>query len=511
MTSNKTISNKLIKKLSVSFLVIILIIGVVYICTTYYLIKQFYSETSQHLNANVANHLVEEKFRNASPYLENGKVNKELFDDLMHDMMAVNRAIEVYLLNDEGGIVYSVVLDHSDPKSPMTMIDLNPINKFISNNQAYVLGDDPRDKNNKKIFSAAYFEKENHSGYIYIILASEKYQEVCNSLFSSFFLNLGLTTSLITMFSALLLGLLSIWFLTKSLRSIIYHVNKFKEGNLKSRIPNPEKSDLSILAVTFNQMAETIAANIKEINAVNQFRKDLIANVSHDLRLPLTSIKGYVETLRLKGRVMAIDDKTEFMNIIEKSAEYLGNMINQLFDYSKLDAKNIKICKEPVDIITLLLEIKKRYIILAKTKNIILEINGAKEAPLVLADSTLIERVIQNIIDNAIKFTPEKGKVVVTVLVKKTLVTIQIKDSGFGMSELNKQLVYNNENQQREIDYYEQGMGLGLAIVKKMIELHNSKLKIKSKPNEGTLFEFSLPIYEENCLLYNQQINISIR
>lgn len=504
MTSNKTISNKLIKKLSVSFLFIILIIGVVYICTTYYLIQQFYRETSQHLNANVANHLVEEKFRNASPYLEDGSVNKALFDDLMHDMMAVNRAIEVYLLNEEGGIVYSVVLDHSDPKSPMTMIDLKPIKRFINNNQDYVLGDDPRDRNVKKIFSAAHFKKNEHSGYIYIILASEKYQEVCSLLFSDFFVNLGVTTSLITMLSAILLGLLSIWFLTKSLRTIIYHVNNFKEGDLKSRIPAPETSDLSVLAITFNQMAETIANNIKEINSVNQFRKELIANVSHDLRLPLTAIKGYVETLRLKGRVMTIDDKSEFMNIIETSAEYLGGMINQLFDYSKLDAKNIKINKELIDITELLLVIKKRYTIIAKRKSISLELHTANHIPTVVADVTLIERGIQNIIDNALKFTPEKGKIILRVTYDYDFVIVQIKDSGIGISQSDKDVVFN-ESQQREIDFNKQGMGLGLAIVKKIADLHHTSLKIKNIPNEGTLFEFSLPIYKEtSCvMLYN--------
>lgn len=504
MTSNKTISNKLIKKLSISFLIIILIIGTVFICTTYYLIKQFYSETSQHLNANVANHLVEEKFRAASPYLENGEVNKALFDDLMHDMMAVNRAIEVYLLNNEGGIVYSVVLDHSDPKSPLTMIDLKPIRKFIENNEAYVLGDDPRDKSKKKIFSAAHFEKGNHSGYIYIILASEKYQQVCDSLFSNFFLNLGFTTCLITMLSALLLGLLSIWFLTKSLRTIIFHVNNFKGGDLTSRIPNPNKSDLSVLALTFNQMAETIALNIIEINSINKFRKELIANVSHDLRLPLTAIKGYVETLRLKGKVMSIDDKSEFMNIIEKSADYLGNMINQLFDYSKLDANNIKLFKESFSIGHLAFELKQRYEVIAKEKNIELILNIEKSIPKVFADKTLIERVIQNILDNAIKFTPEMGTVKIDVILGYEEINVSIKDSGKGIKKLDNK---------KEIHFNGSGMGLGLAIVRKIIDLHKSDLKIYSKPNEGTIFKFSLPIYKENYigLLYDEQINVSIR
>ena len=85
--------------------------------------------------------------------------------------MAVNRAIEVYLLNEEGGIVYSVVLEHNENDKNIESVDLKPIKEFINNNDIYVLGDDPRDKENKKIFSAAYFEKNGQAGYIYIVLA----------------------------------------------------------------------------------------------------------------------------------------------------------------------------------------------------------------------------------------------------------------------------------------------------------------------------------------------------
>jgi len=142
----------------VTFLLLILTIGVAYILITFYFTSKYFEETTQKLNAEVANHLIEEKFKDASPFLADGLVNKPLFGDIMHDMMAVNRGIEVYLLDKSGNVQYSVVLDHSDTDKPLTRLDTLPINAFINcSGKRYILGDDPRNPENKKIFSAAPF------------------------------------------------------------------------------------------------------------------------------------------------------------------------------------------------------------------------------------------------------------------------------------------------------------------------------------------------------------------
>ena len=490
----KTVSSKLIAKLGISFLVTILIIGTVYILLTFFFVKKFYSQTTQRLNVNVANHLIEEKFKNTSPFLQDGSVNKNLFDDIMHDMMAVNRAIEVYLLNESGEILYSVVLDHSNPNEPLKKVRLEPIQQFIHNNQEYILGDDPREAGKKNIFSAGYFEKDNHKGYIYIILASESYQQICDSLFEEYFTKLSIQSTLLTMFFALLVGGASVWFLTKSLRVIIYYVNKFKEGDLCSRIPNAQQSDLSVLAVTYNNMAQTIAENIKEIESINKFRKELIANVSHDLRTPLTAIRGYIETLQMKDESIKVDDRNEFMTIIEKSACYLSNLVNHLFEYSKLETKDIELNEEPFYISDLIFDLRDRYKILAQEKNIQLLVMIKSPIPPVMADVGLIERAIQNILDNAIKFTPVGGKIVIYVSSKFEKVSIKIKDNGPGIQKQNQELIFNRYVQ-RTVTYKEEGIGLGLAIVKKIMELHKTNIKVKSFMNKGSVFEFDLPCY----------------
>ncbi|CAM1354178.1 MULTISPECIES: sensor histidine kinase [Tenacibaculum] len=497
MKNHKAVSNKLILKLGFTFLTLIFIVGIVYISLTFFSVKKFYSETTQRLNANIANHLIEEKFKKNSPFLDDGSVNKSLFGDIMHDMMAVNRAIEVYLLNESGEILYSVVLDHTNPNKPLKKISLLPVKKFIQNKEQYILGDDPREAGKQKIFSAAHFVKNNKEGYIYIILASQKFQQICDSLFTDYFFKLCTRTTLLTMIFAVFIGWLSIWFLTKSLRTIIHHVNKFKEGDLCSRIPNPYNSDLSVLAVTYNNMAQTISHNIKEKESINSFRKELIANVSHDLRTPLTAIRGYIETLKIKEGSIAINDRKEFMDIIEKSACYLSNLVNQLFEYSKLEIKQIEINLEPFYLTNLMLDIKQRYEILAKNKNIKISMIVKTSLPPVMADVKLIERAIQNILDNAIKFTPINGKITIYLSNKQGYVSVKIKDNGPGIYEHDQELIFDR-HMKATLTNKEQGIGLGLAIVKKIMELHKTEITVNSYVNKGSVFEFNLPSYNIN-------------
>ncbi|MFK7970431.1 MAG: sensor histidine kinase, partial [Bacteroidia bacterium] len=179
-----------------------------YIVTTLYFTQKYRQEITQKLNTNLAQHLIDEKFQQAEPFLEDGAVNKALFGDLMHDMMAVNRALEVYLLNDKGEILYSVVLNHDKPNEPAKTVSLAPIKDFVANKgEKYILGDDPLNPDVQKIFSAAPYESKGKSGYVYIILESKVEEVITSSLASSYFVRLGIGGAILTMLFAIGIGL----------------------------------------------------------------------------------------------------------------------------------------------------------------------------------------------------------------------------------------------------------------------------------------------------------------
>lgn len=494
--SDQTLSNKLIQKLGIIFFLAVVIMAVSYIFTTVYLTNKHYEERSQKLNAQLAQHLIDEKFQDASPFLEDGSVNKPLFGDLMHDMMAVNRGIEVYLLDSTGAILYSVVLDHDDPNDPIQYVSLDPVNEFIGcGGNRYILGDDPRDRNEEKIFSAASFDANGRSGFIYIVLAGQELQILSSSLLTDYFLKLGVGASLITMVFVLLLGLGSIWFLTKNIRTLVETVKRFREGDMDIRIDNPEKTDLSLLATNFNEMADTIKKNVEEIKSVDVLRRELIANVSHDLRTPLAIINGYIETLQIKGDQLSEEEKEKYLDIIKGSSEKLSKLVAQLFEYSKLEAEQVKPEKEPFPITDLAMDLIAKYQILAEEKKISISMDAKGSIPLVFADIGLVERVIQNLLDNALKFTPKGGKIGLSISASDQDVQVQVSDTGPGINESDQKLIFDRYRQSRRQSRSD-GVGLGLAIVQKIVELHNSSIQVISKPNQGSIFQFSLPSYE---------------
>ena len=484
----------LVKKLWLVFFLVIVLMGASYVLITGFFANRYNQATAQRVNAQVAQHLIEEKFKEASPFLEDGSPNKALFADLMHDMMAVNRSIEVYLLSEAGEILYSVVLDHSD-NAPATFVSLDPVNSFIdSNGEDFILGDDPRNPGEKKIFSTAAFEVDGQKGFIYIILAGQEFQAISKNLMEQYFVNLGLGAFLITMLFALLIGLASIWFLTKNLRLITHTVQKFREGDLNVRISEPHRSNVEAFALAFNEMADTIVGNIEKLKSVDTLRKELIANVSHDLRTPLAILKGYVETLQMKGDELKAEDRQEYLQSLNSNIDKLTRLVDQLFEYSKLEAEQITPVKEPFSITELSHDLVAKFKVLAEQKNIELRLDHQAENNLVYADLGLVERALQNLLENAIKYTDPGGKVTLSVLRKEDSIEINIADTGRGIP-LNEQPFIFDRYKQIGTEKKKQGYGLGLAIVKKIMELHDTKITVTSRPREGSSFAFSLPAF----------------
>ena len=170
-------------------------------------------------------------------------------------------------------------------------------------------------------------------------------------------------------------------------------------------------------------------------------------------------------------------------------------MVSQLFEYSKLEANQIVPKKEPFLITDLIQDIFMKYQILAKDKNIQLELKTEPNMPLVFADVALVERVIQNLLDNALKFTPEHGKVGIQLLIAEKGVEIKISDTGPGIPKDLQSVIFERYRKADVNSEHDKGAGLGLAIVKKILEIHNQPIQVYSQPPQGATFWFQLPAY----------------
>ena len=483
-------NNTLYWKISMTLLGLLVILGVMYVLITGYVAGQYFLEVNQRLYGNIAKSTVNE----VKPLVD-GEVDTTAIQDIMHSMMVVNPSVEVYLLDTVGNIITYVA---PYKKVKLEKVNLEPIWQFIDSEEIpFIKGDDPRHPDKLNVFSAApIMEGDQLTGYVYIILASEEQAAVTSTLFGSYMLKLGSNMFFVALAGALIIGLLAIWLLTKNLRSIIETVRRFKEGDLQARVTDSNKGEMTLLADTFNDMADTIVGNIEELKSVENLRKELIANVSHDLRTPLAIQQGYVETLLMKDETISPEKRKQYLEIVLNSSEKLSGLIAQLFEYSKLEAKQIQPVKEPFFITELAQDVFQKYQILAGDKNIKMNLDMSPDLPMVFADVGLVERVIQNLMDNALKFTPEGGNVTIALREMDNTVEVKIADTGPGIPENEQSFIFERYRKSERVkNEKQQGAGLGLAIAKKILELHDATIKVNSRLNEGTTFLFQLPAY----------------
>lgn len=483
--------NQLFIKLSIVFLLILIAVGGIITYISQYTARQYHLETNQKLHAELAQYTVDHL---PNTFTADGQIDTTSIQDLMHSMMVINPDVEVYLLDNSGKI-----LSHVAPykKVVRDRVDLGPVIQFVDSEGAlFIEGDDPRDQLGKKVFSAAPFIKDDEiKGYYYIILASQEKDAVMSSLKNTYAWKLGSKLMLITLVGSLILGLFAFWYMTRNLSKIKQVMEKFRRGDYSARIADDQKGDFAVLGDTYNSMASTIQQNIEKIVSIDSFRKELIANISHDLRTPLSIIQGYTETLLMKKDTLPKNQQEEYLDNIHESSKQLVGLVNQLFELSKLESNQIKVHKEPFPLQELTLDMAHRFEILAEQKNIQLEFEPVKDLPLVYADIGLVERVIQNILDNALKFTPEKGKITIKLYHDQNHVKVDISDTGKGIPKNRQSAIFERYIKSEPSEKQKVGSGLGLAIAKKIMELHDSTIQVKSKLDVGSTFRFELPVY----------------
>lgn len=235
-----------------------------------------------------------------------------------------------------------------------------------------------------------------------------------------------------------------------------------------------------------------VLRDITAIRTTEKMRRDFVANVSHELRTPLSVLKGYAETL-LGGALEDPAVARQFVETMSQHAERLSHLVEDLLDLSRLESPNFQLELVPTDlkaVLTRVLQMEEPQI--AK-KNLNLQLKMPETLSPALAHSNSVEQVLINLLDNAIKYTPEQGRISVSVEEKKGYLQINIADSGVGIAakhipRLFERFYRVDKARSREMG----GTGLGLAIVKHLIQLQNGNIWVKSKENEGSVFTFTL-------------------
>jgi len=474
-------------RISALFIVILFVFAAITLYISVQAANHYSQEVNQNLNHDLAAHVAVMM----DEFIQDGELNEAGLQDLVHSLMVINPSIEVYLLDPEGKILSYVA---PEKVVKLEQVSLEPITVFLNKTSTRVIyGDDPRNPGEKKIFSAAELIQDNRlTGYIYIVLASQEYASAANLVRGSFIMGLSIRTIITILIGSALVGLLALWFIVKKLNRVIRSIRKFEQGDLKTRIDVKSNDDLDQIGTVFNSMADTIEKNIEELKGVENLRKELISNISHDLRTPISSIQGYAETLILKKKTIGKEEEEKYLGVIYKNCENLQDLVTNLFELSKLQSNQVMLNKEPFSIGELVHDVANKYRILSKKKGVSINTIVSKDIPVVEADVLLIDRVLQNLIDNAIRFCKEGDTINIELKPESASeVKITISDTGAGIPHDHLSHIF-----ERYFKNDDRGgsSGLGLAIVKRIIDLHESSIEVKSTVGKGTSFQFSLPV-----------------
>lgn len=439
---------------------------------------------------------------------EGGKVESARLDErLFSAVMALNPSVEAYRLDAQGRI-----LAHAAPADRLksSSVALGPIQEFLRRDARYPLrGDDPRHPGRRTVFSAARIGGTNaigasagaaagETGYLYLVLTSEERElAMRKSADGQMFRHTG-WVMVGGLLAALLAGFLAFNVHTQRLGRLAQAMTALRGSGFSAPVPYVPSArsgpgdEIDQLGAEFNAMALRISAQVSELKAVDATRRELIANVSHDLRTPLAALRGYLDTLMLKYDRLSESERRYYLETAARQSERLGKLVGDLFDLAKLDARDVRPQLEAFSLAELAHDVVQSLGLGADEQGVTLTASVPANLPFVHGDIGLLERVLQNLINNALRHTPRGGQVRVVLSAEHERVQVEVIDTGEGIPPEAIGRIFERFFTLDRSSASTGGSGLGLAIAKRIVELHGSTLTVASVVGAGTRLAFSV-------------------
>ena len=487
--------NNLFAKLSAALLAIVVLMGAAFFVVGRTNSLLYYEELTQRLNAPIAMYVTGQR-----QLITGGTADLENLKELASHAMVINPTAEIYLLGTDG-----TILGHALPAETVLRdrINLAPVKEWIGGaNNGPIQGDDPRSLTMEKVFSAAEIRSgEKLEGYLYVILGGQKYESLANDIGGSYIGKASAFVALVIVIAAAIIGLLVFHLLTRRLNGLNREVKLATQAEFDyvPNLPVPDRvgDEIDELARSFTKMSRQIQVQIEQLKENDRLRRELVANISHDLRTPLSAIQGYLETLTIKGQSLSDEERDRYMRIARRHTVRLGILIGDLFELAKLDSASVTPSLEKFSVPELMQDIAHEFQLEAESKDISLKIAFDANIAMTIGDIGLIQRVLENLVRNAIRFTPKGGEITLQITARPQSVAVSVSDTGPGIPESEIPRIFDRfyRSEQGE-EALSESSGLGLAIAKRILDLHGSRISVVSKPNAGTRFEFELPLYD---------------
>lgn len=487
----------LYQKLAITLTVLFIFIAGVFFYWGKHLEEKTRFESQQRLHLSLAPSLVRD-----NPLLQQGVYDYKALKNLFHTLMVLGPAFEFYLLDQNGKILtYSadsslVERDH---------ISLKPIENLIQYRHPLpVYGDDPKHQTRQKIFSATpIFNGSTLMGYLYVIVAGERYVDTYAQVQKESKVEVSLVMLAIGLLALFILMLWLFRNITSPIRLLNMEMTLVtKQGFSQKDVSlnqwnQNSKNEVHQLGVMFHEMMGHIDCQFEKLKRVDVQRKTLLAEISHDLRTPLASLHGYLETLSLKQNDLIDKQKQAFLATSLKNASQLKLLIDQIFELAHIESGHVSIQNEQFNVVEVLYDIVDKFNLTAKAKDIKLIFEPTRHDIIVVSDINKLERVITNLIENALRHTPAGGQIALELLLtSERRCQISIKDSGIGINPQELSQIFTPRYQATNTMKvsHQKNIGLGLSISQKLLNLMGSEIAVESELGVGSSFSFELVV-----------------
>ena len=482
------------QRLTLVFTAILLLCAVAACALQLYSSSRYGSAMVQRLSAGLAQQIVA-----SEPLLDSqGRINRPALTVLFDRLMTLNPAVELYLISPEGDLLADAAPPGHIQRRRVSVAD---INRFLAGGDWPVYGDDPRSTSARKVFSAAPIHQQGElRGYLYIILQGERFNALARSAWQDTLRSTLLWTLLLAAACGLLAGLLVWYWVTRPVRRLTAKVQGLDRDSLaaikrlaaETPEPNPG-NEVALLRNRFIELARQIAGQWESLADSDRQRREFIANISHDLRTPLTSLLGYLETLSLKADTLSVDDNRRYLGIALRQGHKVRHLSQQLFELARLEHGSIKPQREPFAIAELLQDVAQKFDLAIETRRLTLTLDVPRGLPLLNADVSMIDRVVTNLLDNAVRHTPPGGTIRLRLWQESGAIQVEVADSGPGIEPERREQLFRRASVLGAREEGEDRGGLGLLIVRRMLELHGGGIRLVEGTG-GACFRFFVPV-----------------
>lgn len=312
----------------------------------------------------------------------------------------------------------------------------------------------------------------------------------------------GITLTVLSILLSLAIGLYIARSISGPLKKLIEGTEAIRKGNLNTKVSLNAKGELLVLAESFNSMAQELRTKIAAINSLNEelaesnkTKDTFMSIISHDLKNPFNSILGFMNLLQHKYDSYNHHDRKRMIEAVNTSATGFYEMLENLLTWSRSQSGKIFLQKEPIQLNAIVATCIESFSSNAHQKEIVL-LNRVANEHFVFADKHTLTIIINNLLNNAIKFTPPEGNITLSAQKEDKAIVLCVKDSGIGIEQKQiEQLLQSNDLLSTPGTNNEKGTGLGLLIVKDLIKKNGGELKIQSTPQAGSSFIVILPAY----------------